>query len=550
MKNFLLLLAGLYTSIVHSQTFDYLDINQVKARINSGGDLHWDPATSNVGYECPIGSGKTYWSPASLWIGGLDAGSQLKLAAQTYHQSGVDFWPGPLSTIDATTNSTIVNQYNRVWKINKSDIDDFLINVANGNVQNGTYTIPNSILNWPGNGDIAQNQDPNLAPYVDVNGDNVYDPTAGDYPLIKGDQAIFTIYNDNYLPHQGSGGGALGVEIRLLAYAYSSSNGLVFNNPYLNYTTFYNYKIINRSSATIHSTYIGLFNDTDIGYYGDDFVGCNVTKAYGYTYNNPTTSINDRVIGVVQTKGPIADDADLINNDLDGITDEPFEQISMNHFMYFNNSLPGTLSQTTDPETAQQFYQYMQSIWKDGTPLTCGGNGYGGTIGVNFAYPGNTNLLGPCGITPWEENDAGSDKKFVMSSGPFTFLQGEVEEIEYAYITVYDSINHHPIDTLDNAVGNLRLLNSTTTTKIKEIKTHSFELSPNPTDDVITIEINQKTSSDVTIDVIDIYGNVVLSNNYNNFDKATIDVSSLSQGIYFAKINTDKTQTTKKFIKQ
>lgn len=191
MKKSLLLLASLFTGLAQAQTFDYLDINQVKARVNSGGDLHFDPAGGSGGYECPIGSGKNYGGPTSLWIGGIDAVGQLKLAGQTYHQSGVDYYSGPLSTLDASTTATTVAQYNKVWKINKSDIDAFLVNVANGNLQNGTYTIPNSILNWPGNGDITQNQDALLAPFVDVNGDNFYSPTAGDYPLIKGDQAIF-----------------------------------------------------------------------------------------------------------------------------------------------------------------------------------------------------------------------------------------------------------------------------------------------------------------------------------------------------------------------
>lgn len=550
MKTSLFILTSLFASLVQAQTFDYLDINQVKARINSGGDLHWDPATGNGGYECPIGSGKIYGGVANLWLGGIDNSNNLRLAGQTYRQSGVDFWPGPLSTVDATTSSTIVNQYNRVWKINKSEIDDFLINVANGNMQNGTYTIPNSIIDWPGNGDVAQNQDPILAPYVDVNSDNVYDPSAGDYPLIKGDQAIFTIYNDNYLPHQGSGGSALAVEIRLLAYAYSPANTLNVSNPYLNYTTFYNYKIINRSSQIINSTYIGLFNDSDIGFYNDDFVGCNIPKSYGYFYNNSAANSNYPVIGIVQTKGPLADCCDAIDNDYNGLVDELFEEISMANFMYFNNSLPGVPVSQSDPENAQQYYQYMQSIWKDGSHLTCGGNGYGGSLAINFAYPHNTYTTGPCGTTPWDEGDAGSDKRIIMTSGAFVFEPGTVEEIEYAYITAFDSINNSPIDSLDNAVHSLKLLNSPTTTGIRENKNNSFELSPNPTYDILTIKTSQSTSSNVKVEIIDIYGKVLLSQDYKDFSKTTIDVSGLSQGIYFAKISSDKNQTTRKFIKQ
>ena len=79
MKTTLLLFAGLITGLAHAQTFEYLDINQVKARVNSGGDLHWDPVTGNSGYECPKGSGKTWGGAANLWVGGVDNGGQLKV---------------------------------------------------------------------------------------------------------------------------------------------------------------------------------------------------------------------------------------------------------------------------------------------------------------------------------------------------------------------------------------------------------------------------------------------------------------------------------------
>ena len=47
-------------------------------------------------YEIPKNSGKHSMFAGSLWIGGLDDDDQLKVAAQTYRQSGNDFWPGPI----------------------------------------------------------------------------------------------------------------------------------------------------------------------------------------------------------------------------------------------------------------------------------------------------------------------------------------------------------------------------------------------------------------------------------------------------------------------
>ena len=552
MKTIILLITGLMTSLVHAQTFNYLDINQVKARVNSGGDLHWDPNGVNFGgYECPIGTNKFWGGPASLWIGGIDAGGQLKIAAQTYHQGGVDFWPGPLETVSATTNSMIVNQYNRVWKLNKTDIDDFITNYANGNVQNGSFIPSADLLSWPANGDISQNFDAKLAPYMDVNSDAIYDPMAGDYPLIKGDQAIYTIYNDNYFPHQSTGSPAIGLEIRLMAYAFGTSS-VVVNNPFLNYTTFYNYTIINRSAIPLYNAQIGLFNDSDIGYYGDDYVGSDIKDSYAYTYNSPTSTVtNEPAIGITQTMGPINDN-NLIDDDGDGITDEPGEQIGMTNFMYFNNSFPGFPIQTTGPNNAIEYYQYMNSIWKDGTPLSCGGSGYGGTVTTLFAYPGNSNLSTLyCGGTPWFESGTGNDKRFIMSSGSSTLLPGSFTEVEYAFLASFDSIINNPIQNLDSMVHSLRLMNNNSTTGIKQnhIQT-KFTISPNPSNGLLNINFGRDINATIKIEVVDALGKILIVENHKDINQTTVNVSDLNSGIYFIKITSGNNATTKKFIKE
>lgn len=550
MKTTLLLFAGLITSLAHAQTFEYLDINQVKARVNSGGDIHWDPSNAASGYECPKGSNKTWGGPASIWLGGIDVGGQLKLAAQTYHQGGGDFWPGPLDVVTASTNSATVNQYNRVWKLNKTDIDDFITNYANGNVQNGSFIPAADLLLWPGNGDLAQNQDAVLAPYFDVDADGHYDPiNSGDYPLIKGDQAIYTIFNDAHQLH-ASGGKIIGLEIRLMAYAYGPCS-ITNNNPFLNYTTFYNYQIINRSSFALYNNYAGLFNDSDIG--TNDFAGSDVKDGYAFTYNTSLSS--NPAIGVVQLKGPI-NSFDGIDNNGDGSIDESLENMGMTNFMYMNNSFAGIPVQTTDPSNSTQYYQYMTGFWKDGTPLTCGGTGYGGTIATNFAYPSNTYTNGACGSSNWTENGVGSDKRFVMSSGPYLLQPGAVDQLEYAYISSFDSISNNPLGKLDTDVQTLRSIYNSTINQCsvtgikKQSVNHVFSISPNPTNAILTINSGKIINGNVKIELMDALGKILISEDYKDFNQSSINVSSLSSGIYFVKISSGDNATTKKFIKE
>src|SRR4051812_17483710 len=72
-----------------------LDINNVRARLMTGGDMWWDRGTATARYEVPKGSGKNSLFAGSVWVGGYDAQNALKVAAQTYRTKGNDYWPGP-----------------------------------------------------------------------------------------------------------------------------------------------------------------------------------------------------------------------------------------------------------------------------------------------------------------------------------------------------------------------------------------------------------------------------------------------------------------------
>jgi len=72
-----------------------LDLNNVRALIFTSGDMWWD-LNNSAKYEVPKGSNRHSAFASALWIGGVDNGGNLKVAAMTYRQTGNDFWPGPL----------------------------------------------------------------------------------------------------------------------------------------------------------------------------------------------------------------------------------------------------------------------------------------------------------------------------------------------------------------------------------------------------------------------------------------------------------------------
>jgi len=443
-----------------------LDINNVRAKILNGGDMWWD-LVSNARYEIPINSKKHSLFASSLWIGGIDAGGQLKLAAQTYRQTGNDFWPGPLDN-NATTNSERCLEYDRHWKITKRQVQDYVAFTQGNGPQGYTESnIPDAIVQWPGdnpNGNTAS--DPFLAPYEDVDGDNSYSIASGDYPrydlsnsgstgsgtYLYGDQTIFWVFNDKGNIHTETSAPAIGIEVRAQAFGFSTSDEI-------NNMTFYQYEILNKSSFLLTNCYFAYWVDPDLGCYQDDLVGCDVGLGLGICYNsqdvdcaNGENTYGNRpaAIGIDFFLGPLADPNGLDDTVTfngtgydDGIVDN--ERLGMEKFMIFrNNNTP-----QGNPFNATHFYNYMRCIWKDGTPLVYIGNGFGYGPGTpcNFAVPGTSD---PTNTAPWAMT-VPDDWRMVQSAGPFSLQPGAVN-----YITAGAVWAQSPTGGAQNSVNLLR----------------------------------------------------------------------------------------------
>jgi len=434
----------------------FLEFNNVKARFYSGGSDFWDHALGSPSYEVPKGSGKHTIFTADLWIGGVDSNGQLRIAAQRYVANGHDFYPGPI--MDSSNYSLAEDSiWDRLWKISKAEIDDHIANWD----QPG-YTAPGDILNWPGNGDTAKGQAVRLAPYYDENNDQYYDPYDGDYPLIKGDQTMYFMRNDDRDVHNETGGNKMQIEIHGMAYAFDcSSDAALFT------TVFVNYKIINRSDNTYSSAYVGINADMDIGIPTDDFIGCDVERGSFFTYNGST--VDGPAQSVTFLGGPIMD-ADAIDNPNggcdesinglgfgDGVIDN--ERLGMTSFAYYCNPSVGCNGAIQgDPSTAADFYSYLKGFWKDGTQMKYGGNGHANNCtsceDTRFMFPDGSDQCNwgtggvvPGDTNPWSEQTAGNttnDRRGLGSMGPFTFEAGDTIELDIAYVYGNDLISIDP----------------------------------------------------------------------------------------------------------
>lgn len=554
---------------VTNKNFKYLDINRVKAGIANRGDMFWEVGgNGNAKYEVPKGSNAHSGFGKGMWIGGLDNSNQLHLAAQTYRQKGNDFWPGPLDTVNVSSDSATFIKYDYIWKISYNEINDFITNFQNGNIANNTYTPSLDLITWPAKG--TGNLSRNLAPFVDVNGNGIYDPlTGGDYPRIKGDQALYFIYNDKFAAHSETWAAPLGVEVHAMAYAYGCPNFLNGKNE-LAYTTFYNYRIINRSSNNYHDVKLGMIDDLDLGNYQDDYIGCHIQNNLGFTYNadgfdEMNTSISGSYLnyppacGATFLKGPKAPINDFIDNDNDGITDEMGEECLLNNFTFYQSQFNTFQSQ---PTSANQYFNYMNSRWRDSTNFTCGGNAYGGTTPTRFVYPWAYYPGMSCSLWADGTNPKG-DRRHISMCGPFNLNSQQTIEFEFAQVWAVDSSsannNIGAVDKLINETQKVRnfYYSGTPSTCVPNMAiginevdklSNGFEIYPNPANSYILLR--NKTGEKTDVELRDVFGKSLKKLNISEFETKEVSLTNLSSGIYFIYLQQNNLQSVKKFVKE
>ena len=110
---------GLRSDCLASTSQIDLDVNNVRARLLGGGDMWWD--LSDGRYIIPnVDPGEVEVASifaGALWIGGFDAAGNLKMAAQTYRNTGDDFWPGPIDDSTGETDQTTCTNWDRHFNV-------------------------------------------------------------------------------------------------------------------------------------------------------------------------------------------------------------------------------------------------------------------------------------------------------------------------------------------------------------------------------------------------------------------------------------------------
>ena len=451
----------------------------------------------------------------ALWL----AADSQRVAAQTFGIDNTDFIPGPMR-LDGIVDPDVAYCFNRVWHLTREQIDYHIAHCADAG-----YSPIDDIASWPGNGpDGCAAQ---MAPYFDADSNGIYQPLAGDYPIIRGDEALFSIFNDG-AAHMTSGGTPLGVEVHCMTYAFhdTASN--------LALTIFSHYDIYNRSSNNYDNLTLGAFSDFDIGYSYDDYIGCDVGRSMYYGYNG----FDEDVPSSMSFSGiPPAQSCTFLSAPMSG-------------FQYYDNGL----GIAGDPHSAADFYNYMHSRWLNGLHVKYGGNGLNGNTTVydaDYMYSGNTDPAFPDG--DWTEASVGNppnDRRGVGASRGHSLPAAGSIALDLAYTAAFGASSAWAsVEALQAATDNIRrqYLRDTTDSGspfvympysaphdvngIDCASSSDLAIYPNPTTGIVHIDVPR----DAVLQLFDMVGHCVLSTRVPQ-GTAALDLTSLPQGVYLVRM--------------
>lgn len=568
--------ASIGTASAQTLPGEYLDINNHKVRIHCTGTIANDNYEARQ--EAPIGSGLSTLNTSHIWLGGK-VQNILSLSCERYRRDGTSWGPSPFGYYPGQNSN--ISDFIRVWKLSSSQISYHKEHFADFE-----YTMPEPIANWPSNTLVDLGYGVDAVPFADLNSDSIYQPELGEYPLIKGDQAILFIFrNNSILGNENMAGGSglyhnLGVinsrELIVgMAYAFDCAESQAIDNSF-----FIHYKIFENKSYGVYSVKLGVWADFDIGNPMDDFFGSDVHRQLFYAYNGDNYDeggygSQTAAHGICLLKGidQIADgfdNAHQLNNGWgfsDGVVD--------NEVLGFNNIIahhPDSGTATGAPFTGIGYHNYLDGKWNDGTVMTYAGDGYmSSNTQARYIYPNASDPMGlgsgGVGQSAWTEESAGNtpgDRMGIGVIGPFEYPESGIVEFEIAHVFARQNAGQSATEVLMEEVDELRgiykngggdcgisfVLGSEIFEESRETNS-TVNVYPIPAHDRINIGgINHATQN--KLEIINAQGLVLQRVELLNSGYTTISISALSSGVYFLRVsemNSSKQQIVK-FVKQ
>jgi hypothetical protein len=510
---------------------DYiLAVNNIKVSLDPSGAIGYSNYNPFY-FHVPANGNVPAMYGGFFWVGGKDELGVARTLTPDWYDDKTESRFGPFNydyyDLTEIEYDLLYAPYNRVWLVSKADI---LYHQLHFN--DDDYIMPEAILNWPGNGDIDNGFSAQLAPFIDVNNNLIYEPNLGDYPLIKGDAAIFAMYHDNILYETDAEVNLnTNIEVHVLMYAFEAAP-----TDYLGNTLFVDYTIFNRGDFDFDSLYGGSFVDFAIGANDDDYCGSDSTLNLFYGYN-----------------GDLADGpSEPHYNTLPALGCLPLSH-PLNSFMFLNSDF----SPLGYPDNSEQFLYALDGKFGDGVQMTTGGNGYNtsATDYTNYMYHGNVNDTTQWteiteSNTPYWRRGVGSIYLDKLSPG-----NSRCATFAYVFADAGSTIsNTESVDLLKTYSSQTASFYQTTdtigcleTTYIplsnnNLLSSEVFNVYPNPAETTLYLTTGFQANTNFSFSIYSMTGSLIFQQSItNNTDAQThsININQQATGAYLLVINYD-----------
>ena len=546
-------------------TYVPMDINNIFNYYANNGDGSFNPySVTNEGFEFPIGStaGTCVFEDGLVWTAFKQ--DTLYCGGSTYNhglQAGRILTAGTSSSQPVPDDPS--NSANRIYRVcpdvrptNNADTiaveTSLLQNRELAYINRFQSTTASALLqqywndwdNWP----AAQG-----APYTDVNNDGVYEPTI-DIPGVPGaDQTQWMVMNDMNptLTIGLYGSNPIGLEVQRTIWAYHQPGAL-------ENTIFLSYNIINKSGVELDTMYVSQWADPDLGYAGDDAIGCDTAASLGYAYNGVPKDSNFTKLGLAPpsvgfalVQGPIVAGRQSDTALVDGRYVPGRKALPMTAFTFYLNGY-SPVGYFDFGDAAQEMYNTMRGLVSTtGQPFPAAVTG-----GGKFCYPGDPitstgpTFTGPARVAP------PGDVRMTLSSGPFRMNPGDTQQVVVAALAAQGSDYMSSVSLLkfNTLLARSAYIFLSEPDQITSVRTsgsqapNSFALLqnyPNPFNPSTTIRYELPALSRVSISIYDILGQKVrvlvdevesAGPQFQVWNSKNDAGSSVASGVYFYRI--------------
>lgn len=515
MKHFILLFALLIPafSTVFSQIEpDTFSIRLKDTRIITSTDAGYIQHKADAGLIFITDSGaisQIYY--ASPWIAFFDSLNNLHTNTDIFNSS---------HSIPGISGDWNNPKWNRFWKIKKSDIEKLQLDFSDGIIDSA---ITEDIITWPAKGnDYTSNigitlPDRDIAPFYDQDGDGLYNPFKGDFPLpiknYQGDLPEFFAWN-SFITITG-----LSIEMRRTIYYFDQEDSCSGAN-----TVYFHVDVYN-PVGTFMSGLIGTFMDADIANPYNDACGTDVATNTYYFYNpieyeKSVSNYNKYILG---------------GSNLPMTT---FTWLShpIKHTIWYMYGAPNEACGA--PIDGLESYRLLNAEWLDGSPLRS----------IDFGYSNNDNIPESKFLFPDLPNTPGGwyfpadttallDRRFISSIETGALPRGGTFSYDFCFKTHdYHMTGRPQIEKALDCVQNIILKYKThipTVNKNKESpSSHLLNVYPNPATDKIYFSSNDLVEGSVQI--FSMAGNKILDQKIDQ--DLSVNIQSLLPGMYLINI--------------